>query len=325
MKKIRTILTCLIMMFSFNSCSNQKANKEDVFMLQGNMDNVSTIELEANELKEMIENEESFALIVTLLSCSSCERFLSAIVNPYIEETYSTIYTITSAKLDSSASYDNKPTYKTAPTILLYKEGKKVSSLNYKEKDETFTSLEGFKKYMNTHVVEPNLITISEEKLDAKFASNDSFLLYIGWNKCGDCKKLEELVLKDYLCDNKYNDVIYYLESDEYRSTKPRSQPVEEDYESNEEYLIQLNYYNKWIDFATKYNFVSYREGKVPTLQYYKDGKLVDMLVYNNDVIENGIITTSYFEELVNKEYTSESLLEVHNQKALEFLNKYYK
>ena len=83
--------------------------------------------------------------------------------------------------------------------------------------------------------------------------------------------------------------------------------------------------WNNWLQFAKKYQFDSFRNGRIPTLQFYQDGILNDMLVYNNDLYSNGVVIDSYFDEFDNKTISKEKLLKQHNNKVEEFLNKYLK
>jgi len=49
------------------------------------------------------------------------------------------------------------------------------------------------------------------------------------------------------------------------------------------------------------------------------------MVVYLNDKIENDVIIDSYYSELINQSKTTNELLEFHDKKIEEFLNKYCK
>ena len=48
-----------------------------------------------------------------------------------------------------------------------------------------------------------------------------------------------------------------------------------------------------------------------------------NMIVYNNDVVENGVVIDSYYDELDGKNISIEELLNTHNNKVEEFLNLY--
>lgn len=320
MKKIIKFLISLLLVFSFTSCDNMK--DEEKFMLKGNVENTQLIDINGLELKEMIELEESFVLVILLNGCSSCQFLKENIINPYINETKANIYGINTLQLDELERFDNKPTYKIAPTIVIYNSGKIVDTLSYDIKNDVFNKKEVFKAYLDKYCIEPRLIELSEQKVDLKLENKDSFILYVGWNKCGDCKLFDSEVLDKYLKDNEVT--IYYLECDKYRSKKPAVEPILSANPTAEELLEKENW-NNWISFASKYGFVSYESGKVPAVIYYENGLVKDYIVYRNDKIENELVINSFYKELVNKSYTGEQLLEFHNNKAIEFLNRYSK
>ena len=49
------------------------------------------------------------------------------------------------------------------------------------------------------------------------------------------------------------------------------------------------------------------------------------MVVYLNDKTEENTIVESFYSELVNQSKTKEELIQFHNKKIKDFLNKYYK
>lgn len=315
MKKLKIILMIMVMLLS--SC-NKKTFQT---MLEGNIDVKEIVELSNVELEEKISNEENFVLVIMLPFCSTCLNFKSNVVDPFILKTHTIIYGINSNELEKSSDYSNKPTYKTAPCILIYKNGKNIAKINHNYNKKEFTDVLSFEKYISSYFELAKIINISEEILDYKITNKENFLLYIGWNKCGDCKQIENNVLNDFLISN--NCQIYYLESDYYRKNRPLEEPIPENYNSNEQYLLDKKNWDLWIEFATKYNFVSYRNGKVPTIQYYKDGNLMDMIVYLNDEIKDGVIINSYYQELINKNENDYNLKDFHNQKVVCFFKKY--
>lgn len=319
MKKIIKFIISLLLIFTFTSCNN---NSEEKFMIKGNIENTKLIDIDGQTLKEMVELEESFVLVILLNGCSSCETLKEDVIKPYINDTKANIYGINTIKLDALEKFDNKPTYKVAPTIVIYNKGKIINSLEFDVKNNVFKSKDAFKDYLNKYCIEPRLIELSEQSADSMIANKSNFVLYIGWNKCGDCKLFDSEVLSNYLKEN--NTIIYYLESDSYRSKKPQNEPTISTNPTNEELEEKQNWDN-WINFATKYGFVSYENGKVPALIYYENGLVKDYMIYRNDKVENNVITISFYEELINKSINEDELLNIHNNKAKEFLDKYCK
>ena len=317
MKRIKKFLMVLLMLFSMSSCNKPVSDK---FMLKANIENQTLIQLENNSLKEKIINEESFVLVILLNGCSSCLSFKENVINPFINETKSTIYSIDSLLLDQSEQYENKPTYKVAPSILIYKKGKLENIKAYKADDKTFSDLDSFKEYLYTYTIQPKMIELSEQFTDSKIANNDSFILYVGWYRCGDCISLNDEVITSYL---KEKDItIYYLESDKYRSVKPLEEPILSTNPTDEEIIAKQNWDN-WINFTSKYGFNTYRNGRVPSLIYFENGIAKEFIVYRNDVVVENVVVDSYYSELIGTNKSSEELTQYHNQKVIEFLNKY--
>ena len=81
--------------------------------------------------------------------------------------------------------------------------------------------------------------------------------------------------------------------------------------------------WDNWINFATKYGFVSYRDGKVPVLINYESGNATDLLVYHNDVIKDGVVEVSFFDDLIGQSLSDNELIKIHNERTIEFLDKY--
>ena len=299
MKKIIKFFFCIIVSLLMISCDNN-TNK---LLLRGNLNNHTTIPIDQITLKNKINNQESFVLSIYLETCEACISFNKEILDSYIEKTKMDIYSVNLIDLENYENYENKPYATEAPQIFIYDKGKEIAHLKYEYGKKEFENFTNFTNYMNQYIMEPKLITISEELLDQKIFSKEDFLLYIGWNQCGDCKLLDTHLLNDYLKENyKIDNVIYYLESENY-----------------------INDPTKWKEFTKKYQFDSFRSGRVPTLQFYQKGVIQEMIVYHNDVIENNIVKESFFEDCLNKNLTDEQLLEIHDQKMYEFLDKYYK
>lgn len=319
MKIKKIIFSFLLVIFAFfNPSCESKAN--DKFLLEGNYDITDAINISTNDLINKIEANESFVLYVSLYSCTSCAYFNNNVLKEFINETKSVIYNIDLSEIEAIKN-DKLPYVKETPTIIIYNTGKKVNLVSYLDNEKIFKDINLFKNYLLDYVIFPQIITISEESLDNKINNKENFYLYIGWSKCGDCKMLNKRILNDYYKNN--DKMIYYLESDNYRKNKPSKKPILSENPTSEE-IEEYNNYIKWLDFANKYNFSIYEDGKVPTLQYYKDGKVVEMIVYLNDTIINNTITNSFYKEFIGISITDdEKLYKMHDEKALEFLNKY--
>ena len=299
------------------SCNDKKVEK---FLLEGNYDISEVKKIEAYELINKIEANDSFLLYVSVYSCTSCASFNKNVLFDFIKETKSVIYNIDLSKIEDVKN-ENIPYIKESPTIVFYNKGVKVNTLSYLDNEDVFKNINDFKDYLLNYVIFPRIIQISEVSLDEKINTGEAFYLYIGWNKCGDCKRLNKRIINDYYKNN--SKTIYYLECDEYRKNKPSTKPILGDNPTKEE-MNDYNNYNKWLEFANKYSFSYYDDGKVPTLQYYANKEVAEMVVYLNDTINNNVITNSFYKDFINIIVEDdESLYKMHDRKILDFLNKY--
>ncbi len=299
------------------SCNDKKTEK---FLLEGNYDISEVKKIEAYELINKIEAKDSFLLYVSVYSCTSCASFNKNVLLDFIKDTKSVIYNIDLSEIENVKN-ENIPYIKESPTLVFYNGGVKLNTLSYLDNENVFKNIIDFKEYLLNYVIFPRIIEISEVSLDEKINNGESFYLYIGWNKCGDCKRLNKRIINDYYKNN--SKIIYYLECDKYRKNKPSTKPVLGDNSTKEE-IDDYNNYSKWLEFANKYNFGFYEDGKVPTLQYYANKKVIDMAVYLNDTISNNVITNSFYKDFINKTIEDdETLYKIHDSKILDFLNKH--
>ncbi len=174
-----------------------------------------------------------------------------------------------------------------------------------------------------------DFITIDE--LREKINNKEEFAIYYSWNICGDCADLDTKFLKSYLEENRIKKNFFFkIEVANWRDDGSDT--------------------DKWKEFAKEFNFDTYRGGKVPTVQYYKDGELKDMMVYYNDVLTYDLdkmvatITESFYPDFIGKEYVIDEVLTnddgskigkssayrldklvIHNEKAKLFFDKYIK
>ena len=74
--------------------------------------------------------------------------------------------------------------------------------------------------------------------------------------------------------------------------------------------------------FPYKYEFSSYRGGKVPAIVSYENGNKVDYIIYHNDVINNNVVQESFFEELIGNSYSEEELEQIFN--SLKIKQRYF-
>ena len=300
MKKIWVALISVFLIFGVSACKKEKGEK---FLLDGQENVTSSLTLSVEDFDEKMDDKENFIFFVHSSMCGSCKSFKTYALEPFVQETKSVIYEVDSSEIFNS-KYEKKLKVKYTPTLYIIFKGEVLEKEVYDSKNELFTSKDGLKKYLTNYVYLPTLISIEESELDKKIVEKESFVIYFGWNLCGDCQKLHQRVLDQYLIKQMNGKKMYYFETHDYITT------------ANTEN-------NLWAPFTKKYGLDVYRGGKVPTIQVYKNGELSDYFVYYNDVKDdNGVIVESFLEELIGQKLTEEEHLKKYDEKIIEFLNK---
>ena len=257
-------------------CGSKSGLKQDEkIILLGQKDVASMTTISADDLNTKITNDESFVLMIGSKSCTSCIAF-KPIINEYIAETGSIIYLV---ETNVSSIID----YQYTPTLAIFKDGEVVSKIDPSTKgyDKVFTNLDSLSDYIASYCVVAPQVLVSIDQLREMIANDESFTIYYSWNACGDCTYLYTHFLEDYYRDNaSKQQPLYMIETAEWRTGKPSTEPKVGD----ADYDTAILAWNKWKNFATEFQFVSYYGGKVPTLQYYSKGEMSEMFVYLNDI-----------------------------------------
>ena len=319
MKKIINLVMIIFAIFICASCS---CNKDVKVSLQiGDMNATSYKNITLGEFDEMVENKHNFILYVYRSDCENCMMFKPIIENA-IQKRHLNIYAIESSLLKSNHQLSE---VKKVPTVLIYENGKKVLKTDPIKNEEYFSNNAGFLKFLDKYTYMPTLYYITKEQLDEKIASDEKFIIYYSRSSCTDCSYLNDNFLREYLNKNTSKKKFYIIETDA----------------EGIRYSNGVLDANLWQNFKDTYglseanNSLGHGVGYVPTMQYYEDGKIKDMLVYFNDFesFQNPdgsysvIINNSYYDDnpyigqtIVYKEY-KEKLAPFYDQKVKSFLD----
>lgn len=304
MKKIWMALLSFLLVFTVSSC---KKDNVDKFLLEGKEGLETSVELSVEDFDAMMDDDESFAFFVNSSMCNSCRAFKNDALNPFITKTKSVIYQVDAGEIFDS-KYEKELDVEYTPTFYVIINGKVEEKEVYDNKNEMFTSAAGLENYLKEYAYLPTLIELSEAQLDAKISNNESFVIYFGWYLCGDCQKMDQRVLNQYLINQMEGKILYYFETHDYITTANTENDL-------------------WVPFTQKYHLdeTPLEAGKVPTIQVYENGSIVEDFVYANDTQdENNVITKSFYEDLVGQTMTEEELLSYYDEKLLELLNRLY-
>ena len=214
--------------------------------------------------------------------------------------------------------------------LYFYQDGEIIDKISgaAKKNAKIFESLKSFSSFMDEKIKNNpinNLYYISKEYLFENIVGNpssDKAIVIIERSGCSDCSYCIPNVLIPYAKNNELKIPIYVLDIEKYRSNQ-------------NEYLEIKNS----LFLSQESSIFGYKEGVVPTYQYYLNGELIDAGVFANDDLEYnyGIsfyVKDSYFDGKRNLNYTSTILKdktfdinveinEKHSEIFIEFLNYY--
>ncbi len=332
MKKIILSIICLFSLFLFVGCS-KKIEKISINVVPGISD---TVELTAEKLYTKIENKESFVLLLYYPTCNACEEF-DPILNKFITENSYEIYSADiKTVLNKNAASDKteKILYdffkvKYTPSIVVIKDGELYNMINANDNQDIFWE-NGLTDHFNKYVTRHLYLTITDEILDKKIANKDTFVIWFKDNDT-ESKAFEEKFFNNYAQIYGFKDnILFQIDVTSYIND-------EEDEDA-------------WKNFKAKYG-LSYGDGVMPILQYFKDGVLTDTISFYNDVLSYDIntmkatITNSIYPDFIGKDFVISAYnvdkktgkvyarsdeyntkkVELHVEKAKTFFDKYIK
>ena len=135
-------------------------NQSKIFSLESKYYNTGEkIEINISELEELINDKESFVVLVSQDMCLASSNF-EVVINDFLEEYPITIYEINYSELKESDLGDFLEYY---PSFVIYKNGKMVDFLDANADEDTdyYKTKEGFKNWVTQYV---NLDNISKNQ-----------------------------------------------------------------------------------------------------------------------------------------------------------------
>jgi predicted bacteriocin transport accessory protein len=143
MKKLSILL--FLVLFVFVGCS-----KNPTLVLETQEDISQPIEISSSELTSMMDDDESFFLYISSVTCSSCIEFRPILLQ-FIEEHRFIVY-----QIESDSSFPTSNTlipYEFTPTIVLVSNGKVVVNINQFRQSTPFSSVEELNKFLFKTIV----------------------------------------------------------------------------------------------------------------------------------------------------------------------------
>lgn len=288
MKKLLFILPILSLL-SLTSCNHEikevtplKSKEVETF-----------VDIDNEELKSLVTTDKDFILYVYQNGCMGCQQ-ADEYIKQFVSETNIIIYGIhyyQYSKLQNGS--DEYPYLKVTPTFFFYDNGEIINkverifpahqngyekfkvqmgkSVNLNSNLYSLNKFDFFSQTIENNNISYNIINNkSTANLDEAIKNNSELNVIMSWSRCSDCQSL----YSSYLYTSRIKNIkspIYIFDVDFFRDKKP---PYEE---------LDKENYKVWLDFATKYGFSSYYDGKVPSLVRYTKGEAKEFVVYSNE------------------------------------------
>ena len=246
--------------------------------------NGAYVNLEYNELAVMIEQEQTFILMVGNASCGCTTEFLP-VMRLWIQEVNILTYYLEYTKLKSETNkFDIPIVTGSIPVLAIFEEGErafnKVYNPNRSSDNALFYDLALLTAWFEERLVFPTFQFLSKANFDQLFTTNRKMIVYIGRRTCADCTYAFNTFVLPYIRANPTLPPIYgidVLDNNIWRSETGNNTPG-------------------WSEFKTNYGMdntlnttFGYATGFVPTFMYIEtNGQSIQA---NPSIIKDMVVT----------------------------------
>jgi hypothetical protein len=249
--------------------------------------NGAYVTLEYNELSVMVQQEETFILMVGNASCGCTTEFLP-VMRDWIEENTILTYYLEYTKLESATNKFEIPMVTgSIPVLAIFEEGElafsKVYNPNRSSDNVLFYDLELLTAWFEERLIFPSFQFLSKANFDQLFTTNRKMIIYIGRRTCADCTYAFNTFVLPYIRNNPTLPTMYGIDVLDNNIWRPET----------------ANNTPGWSEFKTNYGMdnvlnttFGYATGFVPTFMYIEtNGQSIqanpsiikDMMVTYND------------------------------------------
>lgn len=328
----------LLSAFAFSCLSMQSCSTNNSKILNLKAEGIdSYVQLTGDDLSYHLASRDDLVLMVSLPGCHGC-NVSKTFIKEYVKNTNNIFYVIEyHAYSDIQPNQKELPKVTKTPTFLYFKSGNLLKMIEGATSDyDSFAaqmakyvqdinlySLNTFTK-MNEDTSDPYYIEDKSDTsvLDKKLSETPDLTVFFTWLRCGDCQNFHQKTFDSYVVALDKSIKVYQFEVDYFRRSKPGVNPGEGN-DGYEDYML-------WLNFATKYGFNTYRDGKVPVIINYQNGNFSSMAVFANDT---GITTdennqyyygTTFFPEIKDiRGKTEADLISKVEKRELELMTEY--
>ena len=265
------------------------------------------VNLEYNDLSVMVEQEQTFILMIGNATCGCTSEFLP-VMRDWIEETKILTYYLEYTKLEFATNKFGIPMVTGAiPVLTIFDSGElafsKAYNPNRSSDNALFYDLALLTAWFEERLILPSFQFLSKANFDQLFTTQQKMIIYIGRRTCSDCTYAFNTFVLPYIRDNPILPTIYGIDVLDNNIWRPETG----------------NNTPGWADFKTNYGMdnvlnttFGYATGFVPTFMYIEtNGQSIqtnpliikDMMVTYND--SSLLDPTQSFEAQTNPRTTS--------------------
>ena len=292
MKKSVLFLSSMMLVSSLVGCNGQK-NKFTItygrYLLTN--EEATLNEIDYSDLEDRMEKDgkhygENF-LLATYDEDSMCSCWLSHFgpaLKSFVKKYHFEVYAIANDKFGDQNDFGIKHyPNKSKPTLALINNGKVAQQFIYNTSADMFDKADALKEELDKYIKAPKIFKVSQDYLDKALfeTNNEKLIAYYGWSSCPDCQYCEPNVLWPFVYNNEIKTTILYYDADPIKSDKTVYDEFRTSHFMNEASGSKFGYLN----------------GKVPTFQYWDSNELKDAATYFNDVVTDGVVTSSFYSQ----------------------------
>ena len=293
-KKYLSLLLLPLLFSSLTSCNSKKVSLTYGTYIGHTI--YSLKELNNVELIDKTKNENEVFLLAAYQGEYSkdclCWSTFESIIAKYINKYNECVYVYDAQNVNPSVEYLNiEKREDSTPQLYIFNGVKQIAkfSQNKKEHKDIFedVSLSAFEKAVHNKVNKPQLYYVDKEYLDANLSAAREVVIFFMRNECGDCKYALPNVLVPYVKEHVANKSIWLFDMQKYQ---------------NQDAALYQDIKDQYGLSESANKTYGYKNGVVPTIQYYQEGVLKDASVFFNDEIaqredNSWYISDSYYSE----------------------------
>jgi len=172
---------------------------DEIKSADGKMINLSSY----NDLAAKIDNEETFIFVVGNNTCL-CTLDFTPVLSEWIEDTHIPVYYLEfTLLLFQEDKFDIPLTNNSTPILTIFEDGKLIHyraySASNSSRNALFYDIDLLTTWLNDRLILPTFQFLTKANFDALFTKEETFMIYIGREDCGDCSYAFETFVVPFL------------------------------------------------------------------------------------------------------------------------------